>query len=111
MLANGIALNCLSSSAMLSQAGEKGASVATIYNLSTDPSCVVALTKTRNVVASLTHVAYDPNAPSDIRLAASDALANLGFCGQALAGAGTVSSDAEDIFLPTFDTSGWKRWN
>ena len=63
-----------------------------------------------NVVATLVHVAHNPDSASDVRLLACDALATLGLWLQTLAGAGTVPDDVESIPLPSYATSGWDRW-
>ena len=110
VLANAIVLELLSVSVMRQQYDEQVAAAATLYNLSTEPGAVVPLTNTKNVVATLVHVAHNPDSASDIRLLACDALATLGLWLQTLAGAGTVPDDVESIPLPSYATSGWDRW-
>lgn len=90
---------------------EQTASVAALHNLSTEPGCLVALTNTKDVVASLVYVAHDPNTPSSIRLIVCDTLATLGLWIQTLAGAGTVPPEIQEPTLPTSKPVGWKRFD
>ena len=111
ILANCVVLELLSVSVMRKQFDEQRAAVATLYNLSTEPGAVVPLTNTKNVVATLVHVAHSPDSPSDVRLMACDALATLGLWLQTLAGAGTVPEEVQQVPLPSYATSGWRRWD
>jgi hypothetical protein len=111
ILANCIVLELLSVSVMRKQFDEQRAAVATLYNLSTEPGAVVPLTNTKNVVATLVHVAHSPDSPSAVRLMACDALATLGLWLQTLAGAGTVPEEVQQVPLPSYATSGWQRWD
>jgi hypothetical protein len=111
ILANCVVLELLSVSVMRKQFDEQRAAVATLYNLSTEPGAVVSLTNTKNVVATLVHVAHSPDSPSAVRLMACDALATLGLWLQTLAGAGTVPEDVQQVPLPSYATSGWRRWD
>ncbi|KAG7338097.1 hypothetical protein IV203_016975 [Nitzschia inconspicua] len=109
-LATGTLLELLSVNIMRQQYDEQLAAIAALYNLSTEPGAVVPLTNTKNVVATLVHVAHNPTSPNDVRLMACDTLATLGLWLQTLAGAGTVPDGVEPVPLPTYSTSGWKRW-
>ena len=111
VLANSVVLQLLSVSVMRKQYDEQIAATATLYNLSTEPGAVVPLTNTKNVVATLVHVAHNPESASDVRLLACDALATLGLWLQTLAGAGTVPDGIEPAPLPSYATSGWERWD
>lgn len=111
VLANRIVLEMLSFSIMRDNLDEQLAATATLYNLSTEPGAVVPLTNTKNVVATLVHVAHNPESVSEVRLMACDALATLGLWLQTLAGAGTIPNEVdENVTLPTYVTSGWERW-
>jgi hypothetical protein len=110
ILANRTVLELLSVNMMRHQEEEQRAATAAIYNLSTEPGAVVPLTNTRNVVATLVHVAHSPTSSSDVRLMACDTLATLGLWLQTLAGAGTVPDGVNPVPLPTYVTSGWNRW-
>jgi hypothetical protein len=105
------ALELLSMSVLRTQADEKKAAIAALYNLSTEPGCIVALTNTKDVVSSLVIVANDPNTQSDMRLMVCDTLATLGLWLQTLAGEGTVPLEVNDALLPSFKTAGWNRWD
>ena len=112
VLANRIVLEMLSFSIMRDNLDEQLAAIATLYNLSTEPGAVVPLTNTKNVVATLVHVAHNPESVSEVRLMACDALATLGLWLQTLAGAGTIPKEIDDtVTLPTYVTSGWERWD
>jgi hypothetical protein len=91
---------------------EKLAAIAAVYNLSTEPGAVVPLTNSKNVVATLVHVAHNPESTSEVRIMACDALATLGLWLQTLAGAGTLPKEVDqDTTLPSHVTSGWNRWD
>jgi hypothetical protein len=105
------ALELLSMSVLRTQADEKKAAIAALYNLSTEPGCIVALTNTKDVVSSLVLVANDPNTQSDMRLLVCDTLATLGLWLQTLAGEGTVPPEVNEAQLPSFKTAGWNRWD
>lgn len=76
-----------------------------------DPGAVVPLTNTRNVVATLVHLAHDNVPSAQIRFMACDALATIGLWLQTLAGSGTVPEGVPKVLLPTHKTTGWQRWN
>ena len=111
VLANSVVLQLLSGSVMSSNQDEQIAATATLYNLSTEPGAVVPLTNTKNVVATLVHVAHSPDTISAVRLMACDALATLGLWLQTLAGAGNVPDEIEATPLPSYATTGWKRFD
>lgn len=112
VLANRVVLELLSFSVMRETLDEQLAATATIYNLSTEPGAVVPLTNTKNVVATLVHVAHNPESSSEVRIMACDALATLGLWLQTLAGAGTLPEEInENVTLPSYITTGWKRWD
>jgi hypothetical protein len=110
ILATNTVLELLSVNIMRQKYEEQHAAIAALYNISTEPGAVVPLTNTKNVVATLVHVAHNPISPSDVRLMACDTLATLGLWLQTLAGAGTVPAEVDPVPLPTYVTSGWKRW-
>ncbi|KAL3919646.1 MAG: hypothetical protein SGILL_003652, partial [Bacillariaceae sp.] len=110
ILGTATVLELLSVNIMRQKYEEQYAATAALYNISTEPGAVVPLTNTKNVVATLVHVAHNPTSPSDVRLMACDTLATLGLWLQTLAGAGTVPPEVDPIPLPTYVTSGWKRW-
>ena len=96
--------------AMRVQDEEKEAAVTTLYNLTTEPGAVVAITNTKNAVATLVHLAHNPQSKSHVRLRSSEALATIGLWLQTLAGTGKVPAN-ENPILPTQRTTGWERWD
>jgi len=91
---------------------EKEAAVCTLYNLSTEPGAVVAITNTQNAVATLVHLAHHAQSTSNVRLRSSEALATISLWLQTLAGTGKVPSHGiETTTLPTQRTTGWERWD
>jgi hypothetical protein len=111
LLATEPVLNALITCAMLTDVVEKEAAVACLYNITTDPSAVVAITSTKNVVAALLGLAQDPESSSTIRLLACEALATISLWLQTLAGTGTVPPGVPNIPLPTHQTTGWEQWD
>lgn len=111
LLATEPVLNALTTCAMLTDVVEKEAAVACLYNITTDPSAVVAITSTKNVVAALVGLAQDPESSSTIRLLACEALATISLWLQTLAGTGTVPPGVPNIPLPTHQTTGWEQWD
>jgi hypothetical protein len=109
ILANSQILTLLSICSMRKDYEEQSAAVATIYNLSTEPGAVVPLTNTRNVVATLVHLAHNAVSTPDIRRMACDALATIGLWLQTLAGSGTVPVGVNHVLFPTHETTGWLR--
>jgi hypothetical protein len=111
ILANSRILTLLSICSMRKDYEEQVAAVAAIYNLSTEPGAVVPLTNTRNVVATLIHLAHNAASTPEIRKMACDALATIGLWLQTLAGSGTVPEGVDKVLLPSHTTSGWERWD
>ena len=111
LLATESVLNKITVCALRNNPEEKEASVAFLYNVSTEPGAVVAITNTKNVVATLVHLAHHPDSSSDIRLMACDALATISLWLQTLAGTGRVPKDLPNIPLPSHKTTGWNRWD
>jgi hypothetical protein len=94
LLASGPVLNLMTSCAMRKEPVEKETAVATLYNITTDPSSVTAITNTKNVVATLVHLAHSPDSTSEVRLLACEALATISLWP-----------------LPSQKTTGWERWD
>lgn len=90
---------------------EQLGAVAALYNLSTEPGAVVPLTNTRNVVATLVHLAHNAVSTPELRNMACDALATIGLWLQTLAGSGVVPPSIETELLPSHQTTGWQRWD
>ena len=110
LLSNSQILTLLSISSMRKEYDEQLAAVATIYNLSTEPGAVVPLTNTRNVVATLVHLAHNAVDTPVVRSMACDTLATIGLWLQTLAGSGSVPEGVTNILLPTHLSSGWEKW-
>ena len=110
MLATEFVLSKITVCALRNNPDEKEASVAFLYNVSTEPGAVVAITNTKNVVATLVHLAHHPDSTSGIRLLACDALATVSLWLQTLAGTGRVPKDLPNVPLPSHKTTGWERW-
>ena len=104
-------LNLLTSCAMRKDLEEKDIAIATLYNLSTEPGAVTAITNTKNVVATLVHLAHSPDSSSHVRLLACEALATLSLWLQTLAGSGMIPEGVDQVPLPSQKTSGWDRWD
>jgi len=111
LLSNETVLSAMSAAALRRAPDEKEAAVAFLYNVSTEPGAVVSITNTKNVVATLVHIAHHPESASHIRLMACDALATIGLWLQTLAGTGKVPADVPNVPLPSQKTSGWDRWD
>lgn len=111
LLATSQVLTRITSSAMRKDSIEKEVAVATIYNISTEPSAVAAITNTKNVVATLVHLAHSPDSSSDVRLLACEALSTISLWLQTLAGTGKVPEGVSNIPLPSQKTSSWQRWD
>jgi hypothetical protein len=103
--------NRMTSCAMRKDTKEKEVAVATIYNITTEPSAVTAITNTKNVVATLVHLAHSPDSSSTIRLLACEALATISLWLQTLAGTGSIPDGVSGVPLPSQKTSGWERWD
>lgn len=111
LLANETVLSSLTTCALRKDVEEKEAAVALLYNVSTEPGAVVSITNTKNVVATLVHIAHHPESSSNIRLMACDALATISLWLQTLAGTGKVPCDVANVPLPSQKTTGWERWD
>jgi len=111
LLATGAVLNLLTSSAMRKDSEEKEVAVAALYNITTEPSAVTAITNTKNVVATLVHLAHSPDSSSAVRLLACEALATISLWLQTLAGTGKVPDGVTNVPLPSQKTTGWERWD
>jgi hypothetical protein len=104
-------LHLLTSCAMRKDMEEKDLAIATLYNLTTEPGAVTAMTNTKNVVATLVHLAHSPDSSSHVRLLACDALATLSLWLQTWAGTGLVPDGVVNVPLPSQKTTGWDRWD
>jgi hypothetical protein len=111
LLATSPVLNLMTSCAMRKVADEKEVAVATICNITTEPSAVTSITNTKNVVATLVHLAHSPDSSSAVRLLACEALATISLWLQTLAGTGTVPEGVPNVPLPSQRTTGWERWD
>lgn len=111
LLATRPVLSLVTSSAMRRDPAEKEAAVATLYNITTEPSAVVAVTNTENVIATLVHLAHSPDSTPGIRKLACEALATTSLWLQTLAGTGTVPEGVQNVLLPSHKTYGWERWD
>mmetsp|Transcript_45042 Transcript_45042/g.108979 ORF Transcript_45042/g.108979 Transcript_45042/m.108979 type:complete len:1551 (+) Transcript_45042:64-4716(+) len=111
VLVSTFALELLSMSVLRTQAEEQKAAMAALFNLSTDPGCLMAITNTRDVLSSLVLVAQDMNTISDVRMMACDMLATVGLWFQKLAGASTVPTGVKESAIPSNVTTGWNRWD
>jgi hypothetical protein len=90
---------------------EQHAAMATLLNLSTDPSAVVPITSTKNVLATLVYLAHHSDSPSNIRLMACNSLATVGLWLQTVSGFGSIPDDVRRVLLPSHKTSGWEIWD
>lgn len=113
LLANESVLSAICTSALRrgGSDAEREAAVALLYNVSTEPGAVVSITNTKNVVATLVHLAHHPESASNVRLMACDALATISLWLQTLAGTGRVPQDVDNVPLPSQKTTGWDRWD
>lgn len=110
-LASSAILTLLSVCAVRRDYDERVPAVAALFNISTEPGAVVPLTNTRNVVATLVHLAHNSESTSEIRHMACDALATIGLWLQTLAGTGTYPEGVKKVPLPSHATTGWQIWN
>lgn len=99
-------INCVTSKGM----DEQHAAMATLLNLSTDPSAVVPITSTKNVLATLVYLAHNAESTSEIRLMACNALATVGLWLQTVSGFGTIPDHINQVLLPSHKTTGWEIW-
>jgi hypothetical protein len=100
-------INCVTSKVL----DEQHAAMAILLNLSTDPSAVVPITSTKNVLATLVYLAHNSESTSEIRLMACNALATVGLWLQTVAGFGTIPEEVNKILLPSHKTTGWDIWD
>jgi hypothetical protein len=111
LLATDSVLSFLTACGMRKCPEEKEAAVSTLYNITTEPGAVVAITNTKNAVATLVHLAHNPNSSSTVRLMACEALATISLWLQTLAGTGKVPTGVDNVPLPSQKTTGWERWD
>lgn len=111
VLATSQVLTRMISCAMRKDLKEKEAAVAIVYNISTEPSAVAAITNTKNVVATLVHLAHSADSSSEVRLLACEALSTISLWLQTLAGTGKVPKGLPNVPLPSQKSSGWLRWD
>lgn len=104
-------LTFLTSCAVRKDDAEREAAVSTLQNISTEPGAVVAITNTKNAIATLVHLAHSPKTKRNTRELACETLANISLWLQTLAGTGKVPDGVENIPLPTLKTSGWDKWD
>lgn len=90
---------------------EQHAAMSALLNLSTDPSAVVPITSTKNVLATLVYLAHHADSSADIRLMACNALATVGMWLQTVSGFGSIPEDARRVLLPSHRTTGWDIWD
>ena len=84
----------------------------TITNsFATNEDAIVPITGTKNVVATLVHLAHSQESSGNVRHMACDTLANISMWLQNIAGRGTVPDGIEPIPLPSHIASGWQRWD
>jgi hypothetical protein len=111
LLADNVVLSLLTAASMRSDADEKEAALATLFNIITEPTAVISITNTKNLVATLVHLAHNPESSSDVRLVACEALATISFWMQSLASKGRVPEGIMNTPLPSQKTTGWERWS
>ena len=100
-------INCVTSR----NSDEQHAAMASLLNLSTDPSAVVPITSTKNVLATLVYLAHNSDSTSDIRMMACNALATVGLWLQTVSGFGSMPEEIRRVLLPSHKTSGWDIWD
>ena len=71
---------------------------------------IVPLTNTKSVLATLVHLAHNPNSSFEVRRMACNTLSNISLWLQTLAGKGTVPEEVDKVLLPSNVASGWQRW-
>jgi hypothetical protein len=111
VLATDTVLNAMTTYALRKEAEEKEVAVAFLYNVSTEPGAVVSITNTKNIVATLVHLAHHPDSTPQVRLMSCDALATISLWLQTLAGTGKVPKEEMNVPLPSHKTSGWERFD
>lgn len=110
LLATDVVLSLLTACAMRKDPDEKSTAISALYNITTEPGAVVAITNTKNVVATLVHLAHSRESSEDDRSMACEALATISLWLQTLAGTGKVPLDSSNLPLPSQKSSGWERW-
>lgn len=111
LLASPPVLTLMTSCAMRKVPSEKEVAVAILCNITTEPSAVTAITNTKNVVATLVHLAHSPDSSSSVRLLACDGLATISLWLQTLAGTGKVPTGMPNVLLPSQHAAHWERWD
>jgi hypothetical protein len=111
LLATPPVLTLMTSCAMRKVPSEKEVAVAILCNITTEPSAVTAITNTKNVVATLVHLAHSPDSSSSVRLLACDGLATISLWLQTLAGTGKVPTGMPNVLLPSQHAAHWERWD
>lgn len=111
LLAVNVVLSLLTAGSMRGDAAEKEAALCTLFNIITEPSAVASVTNTKNLVATLVHLAHNPESSSNVSLVACEALATISYWLQSLASKGRVPEGIINTPLPSQKTSGWERWN
>ena len=104
-------LSFLTSCAVRKDEAEREAGISTLQNISTEPGAVVAITNTKNAIATLVHLAHSPTTKQTTRHLACESLANISLWLQTLAGTVKVPDCVENNLLPTLKTSGWEKWD
>ena len=90
---------------------EHEAAISVIGNLCTDPSSVVQVVNTENVVRALVNVANNIEYSQEIQFVACDALATIAMWMQRVARAASVPEGFTYEPLPTLKTTGYLRYN
>ena len=103
-------LGFLTACAVRKDESEREAAVSTLQNISTEPGAVVAITNTKNAIATLVHLAHSPSTKQNTRQLACETLANISLWLQTLAGTGKIPEGVDICPLPTLKTSGWTKW-
>jgi hypothetical protein len=104
-------LTFLTACAVRKDDSEREAAVSALQNISTEPGAVVAITNTKNAIATLVHLAHSPSTKQNTRQLSCETLANISLWLQTLAGTGKVPTGVENTLLPTLNTSGWQKWD
>ena len=110
-LAKSTFLSSMVSCALRRGTGEKESAVAVVYNLSTEPGTVVAMVRTKNLVALMVHLTSHSETPSPVRLMACETLACLSLWLQTLAGIVKVTESCENKALPTLTPIATDMWD
>ena len=103
-------LTCLASRCMTEFGEEKEIAVTILQNIVTEPATVVPVTNTKNLIATLIHLAHERSSSTKVRILASEALATISLWIQTVGGSGAVPKDVPNLPLPTGSGSGWMMW-